>query len=139
MPKKVTTLTTMLEEYQGKKADEIAEIVKRRGIKGRMGTTYGCPMALLLKGTHTGQYIIGRRYIVRRSGTTIEKSRTPENVSTFIRKFDIGKYPEIIAPPPRCMAKSKVTKTRNHSVDNRSKRKRVVENHISKLVNRFVK
>lgn len=35
-----------------------------------MGTTYGCPMALLLDNAFTGEFVIGRTYIVRRSGGT---------------------------------------------------------------------
>ena len=134
----MTKLNDALAHFQHKTPDQIAEIVKRNKIKGRMGTTYGCPMALLLDHTSTGSFVIGRKYIVRRSGKVIEKVRTPENIATFVRKFDIGGYPDMVAPPPRCLAPR--GRERKRGPDPRTDRKRkprTVQNHIGKLVGRF--
>jgi len=132
----MSTLEDIIKIYNNKSADEIATIIKNRHIKGRMGTTYGCPMALLLNTTSTGSYIIGRKYIVRRSGTKIEKVRTPRQMSVFIRKFDIGKYPNLIMPPPRCVNKNKPkVRIKNTS----GSPKHIIKNHIKKLVDRFSK
>ena len=129
-------LSDILEQFKGKSADDIAAMVKRRHIKGRTGTTSRCPMALLLRGQNTGEYVIGRKYIVRRSGDNIQKVRTPRNIAVFVRKFDIAGYPDLIAPPPRCLAKE----PRNRAPDTRKKPsgdKRIIKNHLAKLVDRF--
>ena len=134
-------LDDVLEQFRGLKPDDIAAMVKRRGIKGRMGTTYGCPMALLLDGQSTGTYVIGRRYIVRRSGRAVEKSRTPDNVRSFVRKFDIGGYPDLVAPPPRCVRQGKKAKPSGSDTNRHTKvskkTPRVIVNHVRKLVGRF--
>lgn len=54
-------LEDVVSQFKGKSADEIAQMVRRRGIKGRMGTTQRCPMALLMSGVSTGDYVIGRQ------------------------------------------------------------------------------
>lgn len=129
------SLENTLATLRGKSPDQIAEVVKRRGIRGRMGTTYGCPMALLLGGENTGDFVIGRRYIVRRSGSKIEKTRTPANVAAFVRKFDIGGFPDLIAPPPRCLApRGAPHKKRNNG---KGRTRPPIQNHIAKLVGRF--
>ena len=130
------TLVHAMAAFQDKSPDEIAAVVKRRGIKGRMGTTYGCPMALLLGGVSTGEFVIGRRYIVRRSGDKIEKMRTPRQIEQFMRKFDIGGYPELIAPPPRCL---KPTTRRPNKGSGSGRTRPPIKNHLAKLVNRFGK
>ena len=132
-------LTDVLKQFEGKTPDDIAEIMRRRKIKGRMGTTYDCPMALLLDGVSTGRYVIGRKYIVRQSGKVIQKSRTPDNVATFVRKFDVGDYPDLVAPPPRCMVPRGEPRAPHGRADDRTQRdrKRVIKNHIRKLVGRF--
>lgn len=132
-------LVDILGQFKGKSPDDIAAMVKRRGIKGRMGTTHRCPMALLLDGISTGQYMIGRKYIARRSGETIEKARTPENLSTFVRKFDVGGYPDLIAPPPRCLANEGTAPKRKHGRSGVSgaKKRGATKHHIAKMVGRF--
>lgn len=130
-------LEDVLSQFKDQTADQIAATIKRRGIKGRMGTTYGCPMALLLNGIETGSFVIGRKYIVRRSGKVIQKVRTPREISVFMRKFDLGKYPEIIAPPPRCLRKSR-TKSKSGSPSQQVRnRPKEIKNHLAKLVDRF--
>lgn len=135
----MSTLDDVMVQFEGKTPDQIADMVRLHKIKGRMGTTYGCPMALLLDGISTGAYVIGRRYIARRSGKTIEKKRTPVNVATFVRKFDIGGYPDIVAPPPRCMAPRGRTRRgpKDKGGEHKNRKPRVVQNHIGKLVGRF--
>lgn len=133
----MTMLKDELRHYVGKTPDQIAATVKRRGIKGRMGTTYGCPMALLLNGEGGGAHVIGRRFIVRRSGKNIEKIRTPDNVAAFMRKFDIGGYPDLVAPPPRCVA-PRGQRVRVRKPNESGKRTRPpIKNHLAKLVGRF--
>jgi len=130
----MSTLEDVIAQFRHKTADEIATMVRKRGIKGRMGTTYGCPMALLLDGSFTGEYVIGRKYIVRRSGAKMQKARTPRQVAIFVRKFDLGGYPDIVAPPPRCTNGQK----KRHGASGHTGRTRPpIKNHISKLVGRF--
>lgn len=132
----MSELDDVLEQFKGKTADDIATMVRKRGIKGRMGTTYGCPMALLLDGAHTGQFVIGRKYIVRRSGGKIQKARTPEQVAVFVRKFDIGGYPDIVSPPPRCTRKPGDAKKRTRP-GAKGRTRPPIQNHLGKLVGRF--
>lgn len=128
-------LEQVLVRFRGMTPDQIAEEVKKHEIKGRMGTTYGCPMALLLKHEHSGIFVIGRKYIVRRSGDVIEQARTPKNLATFIHKFDVGDYPELIAPPPRCLLPAAVGVRGGRGRG--SMPRKPIANHISKLVERF--
>lgn len=87
MPTKETTLEQVLQPFKGKTPDQIADMIGGLGIKGRLGTTYGCPMALLLDGMHLGRFVIGRAWIARRAGSRIERRSTPENIKVFIRKI----------------------------------------------------
>jgi hypothetical protein len=125
-----------LEQFHGKTADQIAEIVRRRGIKGRMGTTSKCPMALLLDSQASGKFVIGRQYIARRSGSRIEKARTPVNVAQFMRRFDIGFYPDLIMPPPRCLTKPG-DKRKAAPGKKPGPKRSPWKNRIAKMVNRF--
>lgn len=131
-------LDAILEQFKGKSADDIAEMVKRRHIKGRLGTTSKCPMAILLDNVGTGRYIIGRKYIVRRvNSNSFEKARTPEQVAVFVRKFDLGKYPHLIAPPPRCLAPAKSHKAKPSSGTRGHNKRAPIKHHLAKLVGRF--
>lgn len=131
-----SVLREIVQQFEGKTPDQIAEVVRKHKIKGRMGTTYKCPMALLLDGISTGRYVIGRRYIARQSGASIERVRTPDGVAAFVRKFDIGGYPGLISPPPRCVAKPGDAPPRKRR--GRGQRTRPpIKNHLSKLVGRF--
>lgn len=132
-----TDLADVLEQFKGKTPDDIAAMVKRRGIKGRAGTTYKCPMALLLNGAFTGDYVIGRKYIVRRSGHAIQQVATPKNVAQFVRKFDTGGYPELVAPPPRCLKTASERGARGRKPHSGPSKPKKIVNHIAKLVNRF--
>ena len=136
--KSLHPLVDILEQFRGKSPDQIAETIRRRGIKGRSGTTHVCPMALLLRGQSTGDFVIGRKYIARRSGTKIEKVHTPANISTFVRRFDIGKYPELMAPSPRCLNQTRRNPKKGERGEHKLPRKpRKIVHHLSKLVDRF--
>jgi len=134
-------LADVLRQFEGKTADQIADIVRKHRIRGRSGTTSKCPMALLLGGQATGSFVIGRRYLVRRSGKWIEKARTPVNIASFVRKFDIGKYPDLMAPAPRCMfgktSKKASGKSGQHIQPRKPRKPRKIVNHLAKLVDRF--
>ena len=130
-------LEPILAQFRSKTPAQIATIIRSHKIKGRMGTTHKCPMALLLDGIDTGSYIIGRKYIVRRSGNKIEQARTPDGVSAFIRKFDLGQYPDLVAPPPRCIAQPNGHHQGSDLPHKTRKRHKEVKNHLAKLVGRF--
>lgn len=132
----MSQLHQMMHQFTGKSADEIAQLIRKRGIRGRMGTTARCPMALLLGGEGTGRFVIGRKYIVRQAGKELEKMATPKNVAAFVRKFDIGGYPELIAPPPRCTHKASDPRPRPKGPNSRPQRIGLTH-HIAKLVGRF--
>lgn len=86
-------------------AEEIVELVRKAGIKGRPSTSYQCPMAKLLNlqcGVKTNVVGVGKKYIIRKlSGDRVERIKTPKSVTKFLVNFDIGKYPDLFAPPPR--------------------------------------
>ena len=132
----MSTVKNILRQFQGLSPDQIAAVIQRRGIKGRMGTTYKCPMALLLTGESTGQYVVGRKFIARRSNNKIEKTTTPLNMAQFLRKFDIGGYPKLIAPPPRCTAQAG-DKPRSGGPRTKRGKRGPIKHHIAKLVHRF--
>lgn len=137
----MSSLTKLLDQFSGKSPNQIAKIIGERKIRGRMGTTGSCPLALLLGGQGHGRVVIGRRYVVRQSGDAIERRRTPSNLATFVRKFDTGGYPELIAPPPRCANKARAKRPSDfkprRKAAPRGNNRTGVTNHIAKLVGRF--
>lgn len=101
----------LLKQFTGKSPDQIAHTMEVLGIKGRSGTTTRCPMALLLNFTEgSGRYIVGRRYLIYANGKRVEKVRTPENIREFMRRFDAGKYPDLVAPVKPCPPRAKPKK-----------------------------
>lgn len=130
-------LTDALAELEGKTPDEIAKIMLRRGTKGRPGTTQKCPLAVFFNAVHTGKFVIGRQFIMRTSGKAVEKAKTPKNLADFVRRFDIGKYPELIAMPPRCLIKDPRKGPRRGKPHKRPYKHREMVNHFAKDVGRF--
>lgn len=94
-------------ELAEKTPDQIYHMLKRRKITGRPGTTGDCPLARLMMGSHTGRFIVGRKFIARQSGRVIEKVATPPSLAAFLRKFDLSQYSDLLAPPPRCLTKAR--------------------------------
>jgi len=136
---RVNVLEDVLAHFRNKTPVQIADMVRRAHIKGRTGTTTKCPLALLMAGIGTGTFVIGRKYIARRTPQGVQQVRTPDNVATFVRKFDVGGFPELMAPAPRCIAK-----TRSHGGSSGTRgygdkrgHKRIVKHHLAKLVGRF--
>lgn len=122
---------------EGKTPDEIAKVMAKNGVKGRPGTTGKCPLAIFFNAVQAGQFVIGRDYIMRVAGKTQDKARTPGNLATFVRRFDIGKYPELIAMPPRCLAQSRERDEGRARPSGKQKPRRQRINHFAKDVGRF--
>jgi hypothetical protein len=62
---------------------------------------------------------VGQKYIIHSHGKhgseTIEKVKTPPNLSAFVRMFDSGQFAELIQVPPRCDPhRSKLNPKRKH-------------------------
>lgn len=128
---KGTVLEAAVEDLAGKSSDEIAELMRQYGVKGRPGTTTCCPLANLLHEVYGGYYIVGPKCIMKRtSHNRLEKMETPTRLAAFVRKFDQMKYPDLIAPPPRM--EPKTPRTRRGA-----SRPHVVKNHPSKEVGRW--
>jgi hypothetical protein len=86
-----------------KSPDAIYEMMRRRGITGRPGSTHNCPLAKLLHKEWGGRFVIGRKSIALVSGKSTVKVPTPKNMANFVRKFDLSGFPTLLAPPPRCL------------------------------------
>lgn len=129
-----SVLVNAIEQLRGKSPDEIAAMMRRRGIKGRPGTTQKCPLAMFFDGTNAGTFVIGREFIMRTAGKTVERAKTPKNLADFVRRFDIGKYPDLFLPPPRCLRQ---TAKPPGKVSGKNRPTQVRVNHFAKDVGRF--
>lgn len=133
-------LREALQSLNGMTPAAVAEHIRKLKIKGRTGTTSRCPLALCLHKTQGATFVVGRKYVARISGRSIAKVRTPRNVAIFVRDFDEGRYPLLMAPAPRCMPPS-LRKKDTHNRTNRKPEardhKREIKNHVAKLVSRF--
>jgi len=93
-----------MEIINGKTSDEIAAMLRKHKVEGRPGTVGNCPLANLFHALIGGDFIVGPKYIMRRSnGKAVDRATTPKTCADFIRKFDLSKYPDLIAPPPRVL------------------------------------
>jgi hypothetical protein len=126
---------------KGKSPDEIAAMMRERGIKGRAGTTQKCPLAVFFNGIQPGKFVVGRSFVMRLSGshnTQPEKMATPHNLVNFLKAFDTGAYPELLAMPPRCDPKRKRVEKRTED-RHKARRTNVVRKHtFAKDVGRFM-
>jgi hypothetical protein len=101
--------------------EELVELMRKIGVRGRPHTAYSCPMANFLDircGVSSKVIGVGKKYIIRRylqaGNTREERVKTPPSVAKFLVNFDIGKYPDLFAPPPRAMkAKKAAPRVRN--------------------------
>lgn len=115
------------------KPDQIAQLMRKRKIGGRPGTTGNCPLARLMNGEYSGRFIVGPKFIARQCGDRIEKVPTPDNCKQFLRGFDLSRYPDLIMPPPRVLPRSKPARKRKAV----KRTARVVRNRPSVLVGRW--
>lgn len=132
-------LLSAVEELKGIKPRAIAQMIARRKIHGRPGTTGRCPLALLMSGAHGGRFIVGQTYIMRQAGGRVDKMRTPANLAAFVRMFDAGQFTNLIQVPPRCERdRSGKTKRVSGPSGKRHARKRGAERlHLARDVERF--
>jgi hypothetical protein len=96
-------LTAAVASLANKTPAAIASMLGRRRITGRPGTTSNCPLARMMHNSYGGQFVVGQKFIIRRSGNSIERVPTPENLASFVRRFDLSEFSSLIAPPPRCL------------------------------------
>lgn len=131
-------LRAAIEELKGIKPAQIADIISRRRIKGRPGTTGRCPLALMFQNTHGGRFIVGQKYVMRQVGANVEKIKTPENLAAFVRMFDEGRYQDLIQVPPRCIRKNAPGPKRSGPSGKHIARKPVAERlHLARDAQRF--
>lgn len=135
------TLQDTLASLEGKTADEIAAMMRRRGVKGRAGTTRKCPLAQFFSNLSTGQFLVGATYIMRITGggpnPHEEKAKTPKNLKAFLTNFDKGKYPDLLAPPPRCVIKDPRPDDRHADPKAHHKKRKPTRHSWAKDVERF--
>lgn len=100
-----------LDEYLaslGNTADEVANSLRRQGVKGKIGSTCYCPIlnaiykacpdycpGLMIDGrpSETGNH--GYQAILNDS--QIMDPSLPKPVQLFVGEFDLGKYPDLVA------------------------------------------
>jgi hypothetical protein len=131
-PTETGVLELAVEELSKLTPDQIAERMRKRSIGGRPGTVGNCPLARLFQGEYGGQFIVGPKFVCRRSGSRLEKIPTPEPLKQFLRGFDLSRYPDLIMPPPRVLGK-----TKKRSKPKVGRKPRVVRNHPAVLVGRW--
>jgi hypothetical protein len=115
----ITPLIAALNEFRGMTADQIADLMRYNGIKGRPGTAGRCPVADLLHKLHGGRFLVGQKSICRGVGKHLERVSTPKSVAVFVRRFDHVEYPDLIAPPPRVLRGGKPRPKSKHPAPNR--------------------
>jgi hypothetical protein len=115
--------------------EQLVALMRKAGIKGRPSTAYSCPMANFLGvqcGVSSKVVGVGKKFIIRRylraGKTREERVKTPASVTRFLVNFDIGKYPDLFAPPPRAVKAKKVAT--NRAPD---KRKKPPGNKVTKV------
>lgn len=101
-------------DLRTKTPDQLADLLKKYGLTGRPCTTQHCPIAKLMHVMYGSIFIVGPKFIAIKRGKNLEKIPTPSNIAQFVRAFDLSRYPDLIAPPPRAFGKRvrKVPKTK---------------------------
>lgn len=76
---------------------EIARKFKSLGIKGKRHKTLECPVSNYLNRKTGNQHLVAGTYYQVWDGERCHPSRMlPRQVEKFVKKFDKGKYPELI-------------------------------------------
>lgn len=140
----IERLQSAVDEVKDMKPAEIANFLKRRRIVGRPGTVGRCPLALMMHNGWGGQFVVGQKFIMLRSGKSVDKVKTPPNLAAFVRMFDAGKFQDLIQVPPRCMPRpnkgAKSPNTIKLGSTQRNARKRGPNRlHLAKIADRFAK
>jgi phosphoserine phosphatase len=76
-------------------ADEIAQYLKERGIKGHTISAYDCPIARYVE-AETGVAVAVAQRSVSPRGDYMEWVMPPPNVSAFIAQFDLHQYSDLV-------------------------------------------
>jgi hypothetical protein len=92
------SINAALRDFHDRTPEQIAAMLRECGVKGRPGSTYGCPLARYLSIINGGQFIVGRKLIVR-VGAGNGKARTPPEVKAFLDEFDVKRWPDLVAKP----------------------------------------
>jgi len=96
-----TKVEKAVESLRGMTADEIANMMRECKVKGRPATVRMCPIAVYMRQTWGGTYLVGPKNIIWYSHGRLEKMATPKHWTQFINGYDNGDYPDLVAPPPR--------------------------------------
>jgi len=80
-------------ERLGSTADEVAASLKRLGVKGRRGSALTCPLAKYLNSRLPGTQPTKVSSVSFQ--VTGSQLYVPAGCSDFVRRFDIGRYPEL--------------------------------------------
>jgi hypothetical protein len=79
-------------------AEDVANVLRERGIKGTRLSGFSCPMALFLDQETGNSVHLVCAQSVEVSGRGVSWStETPPSVKSFILAFDDGKFPDLIA------------------------------------------
>lgn len=98
MTKAALDLLEALHELGGD-SDEVAESLRKQGIKGLRGEHCHCPVANYLKSRGFGGEVWGYPgpSVFRYVSTDVAVVGTPEPVFNFIRRFDDEEFPDLVA------------------------------------------
>src|SRR5688572_17228808 len=106
-PDSIDLLRSAVDDVKNLTPAEIAASLAKKRILGRPGTTGRCPLALLMHNSRGRHVVVGQKLVLRQSGRHVDKVATPKNLAAFVRRFDAGKFPELIQVPPRCLPAAK--------------------------------
>lgn len=96
----MATLQEAVEELAQKSPEEIAALLREKGIHGRRNLAMSCPLAnyLTVETDITPFSVIVGPYSIIGDTLSLEhySTPTPNSVAAFIKAFDSGKYPDLI-------------------------------------------
>ncbi len=72
----------------GSTSQQVADSLAARGIKGRVCSATGCPVAQYVRSRFTGPFFVDNRQVFGPTGW----HRLPRPVAQFIEEFDQGMY-----------------------------------------------
>lgn len=85
----------------GNSAEEIADLFKRTGIKGRVGAACDCPVARAVKKQFVTPEDNGEDFAISRDSFSLNgmTGRSPAAVTEFISRFDSDEFSELAEVP----------------------------------------
>ena len=93
---RVNKLLNML----GDSPEKVADTLRKKNIKGRIGSRSSCPIANYLHRYHPGRVSVSQlmaRFYEKSGGTERQMQiYLPDQLRDFVGRFDAGEYPDLI-------------------------------------------